>query len=347
LASIGFHVSTLGLAAAAVSCFFMTQQSAALPVQPGLNPGDWSFDIDDDGDSNKVTTAIEIEGGGFVAGKATDLAITYTIADKWHMYWPGLNDSGPGPIIKFELPDGWSAGEPRWPPPHRRYVQPGNILDHIYERSVTVLIPITAPAKDKQSGSDPGDGPDSKTVSPTIGLSLEWLVCEDVCIAESAEYEIPVVLRAEGEMLPAWTQAKQSRLDALRASVPERIDHTTVSSPVRVVWASDAGEVLNVSVPGARSLTFYPWADGAWPISTLRDGHADGDRLSIRFQPYGPSAPPAPESTDPSYVRALVRADFGAETPTMHVEIKIPRPGVVLPLADESRTTGSAAPSAG
>lgn len=337
------HLSFRSIATSAALAIAAANCNATInTVPPQAGEGSIiGFDFIQDDDA-KVTTTYEIEGDAFVPGIPTHLAITYTITTDWHMYWPGLNDSGPGPIIKFDLPEGWTIGKPLWPPPHRRYAQPGNILDHIYENAVTVLIPITAPIPSHQPTSDTQSHQHDETASHAIGLSLEWLVCEDVCIAESADHQIQIVLREKDKPAPTWTSAKQTRFDALLATIPKRIDHTSASSPLRAEWDRNNPDILNITVPNARSITFYPYDDGAWPISTLREGHADTDRLAIRFHPFGgPSAPPAPEGTDPSYIRALIRTDFAKGTnnkpTTTHVEIKVPRPGVVLKTTDKSQ----------
>ena len=68
----------------------------------------------------------------------------FDLAEDWHLYWPGLNDSGFPPSVQLHLPDGWSARPLRWPVP-ARYVMPGDLLDHVYDQPLVVLEQVLVP----------------------------------------------------------------------------------------------------------------------------------------------------------------------------------------------------------
>src|SRR5690606_9639747 len=92
--------------------------------------------------ANHVQIAATTDFTQLHAGESGLLAINLTMDKDWHTYWPGVSDTGYGISFKFETPDSITLGEPIWPTP-KRYLQPGNILDHTYEGTVTVLFPFT------------------------------------------------------------------------------------------------------------------------------------------------------------------------------------------------------------
>ena len=74
-------------------------------------------------------------------GMTTRLAIHLDLDPHWHVYWNGRNDTGFPVTPEFDLPPGWSTGEIRWPAP-KRHVSDGAILDHIYEDTATLIVPV-------------------------------------------------------------------------------------------------------------------------------------------------------------------------------------------------------------
>lgn len=182
-----------------------------------------------------------VEHAEAVPGQVLAVGVTFDIDPGWHLYWDGCNDSGFPIDIRLSVPEGWVAGGVQWPAPDRRYRAPGGlVLDHIYEKRVTLILPVQVPA-DAEPGS-----------RATIGADVEWLVCDDACIPGFATLSIEVpVASAGGESV----RTREAALfDEARAQFPKPLP-PEAKSPVRI---SMKGSTLVVKGDAATTLTFFP-----------------------------------------------------------------------------------------
>ncbi|MFM9996548.1 MAG: protein-disulfide reductase DsbD domain-containing protein [Phycisphaerales bacterium] len=218
---------------------------------------------------DKVKARLVTEHTALVPGREACIGITFTIAPKWHIYWHGLNDTGGGVEVALTLPEGYEAGKVQWPAP-KRYVSPGDILDHVYEDHVTLLVPVKVPA-DALPGS-----------TAKIAAELGWMVCSDICMigGESVLLSVPVgAALAEGQLAKAGADA--GLFAEARARLPRPIPKDL--PPVRIDWTDGSARI---HVPGAERLAFYPAAEFMGFESILRDGQAKGDTLTLKLNPY-------------------------------------------------------------
>lgn len=205
-------------------------------------------------------------------GQTTDLGIHFTIDKDWHLYWNGLNDSGlPPEIAKATLPAGYSLGEVQWPAP-KRHLLPGNVLDHIYEDSVTLVVPLHVPATAKGEAE--------------ITLSLSWLVCSEACIPEDAEVKLTIPVRpADSDATPSTVDPRVAKLFADARS---RRPQVPMADALTVSWS---GDEATVGVRSARQLAFFPAAT-CTPIAELASaGVAKGDTLKLQLEPDSDARP--------------------------------------------------------
>ncbi len=202
-------------------------------------------------------------------GQVTWVAIAFDIADEWHMYWPGQNDTGMSPVIEWKLPPGWKIGQPRWPAPHR-YVAPGDLLDHVLEARAVVLYPLKAPDE-----VTPGSG-------AMIFAHAEWLVCKDMCLAE--EQELMYSLRFVGSLgnpMPE-TRGEDSELIAkARAALPSPLPES--GSPVKAVLTDDGRLEIRSDTPG--ELVFSPHESGRTVLDVHASCVSETGALTIAFKP--------------------------------------------------------------
>ena len=90
----------------------------------------------------------------------------------WHTYWKYPGDAGIPTDIKWELPEGWRAGDIQWPIP-LKLQEPGDIQIYGYHDEVLLIQQVT-PAK-------------NVTNSPVkLSAKVNWLVCEKICIPGDA-----------------------------------------------------------------------------------------------------------------------------------------------------------------
>lgn len=200
------------------------------------------------------------EGTQVAPGGTIWLGVRFEIEKGWHIYWKGLNDTGFPPNFTWEVPKGVRVGEPLWPAPVR-HINPGEILDHIYENSVTILVPVTVAA-------DAAVGP------VAIKGKAKWLVCKEACIPESAPLEVQVSVSSKPE---APSQAAKKQFDAARAELPGPLPQDgTVQAAL-----SKQGDALIIEAPNAMSLAFFPAEQCREIDKAVVNAEGKGSRLRV------------------------------------------------------------------
>ncbi|MDY7095702.1 MAG: protein-disulfide reductase DsbD family protein, partial [Acidobacteriota bacterium] len=128
------------------------------------------------------------------AGEPLRIGLRFDLTEHWHVYWRNPGDSGTAPMVEWELPEGWSAGEFQWPVPKR--IPVGPFVNFGYEGEI--VLPVLLDPGSIVSGGASADAPDRWRVV----ADAEWLVCREECIPESARFtlELPV---AEGDSEPS------------------------------------------------------------------------------------------------------------------------------------------------
>ncbi len=203
-------------------------------------------------------------------GASFNLAVHFDLEKNWHLYWRGQNDSGQAPEIKLTLPEGWKSGPVQWPAP-TRHVLPGDILDHVYFNSLTLIIPIEVPASEPPTGAK------------TVSAELSWVVCDEACVIGNATVSREITLApapAAGSTPSARPELSKDAkaFDAARARHPKPLPATAGAPRVTV-----ADGAVSISAPGAKKLSFYPSTDSAPASNLIADGEAQGDRLTVRL----------------------------------------------------------------
>lgn len=166
------------------------------------------------------------EQSPIAAGKPFTVAVTLSHAPKAHSYW--LNPGGPGRATSFTwtLPEGFSAGEPVWPVPHKMNAL--GFINYGYENDAVVLVDITPPAT-----LAPGE-------KVPLAVMVNALVCRESCM--------PVKADAALELSAATEPASDARNTALfakaRSELPVAIEGWTV-----VAEKTDSGPQLRLT-PG-------------------------------------------------------------------------------------------------
>lgn len=169
----------------------------------------------------KVKAQLIAENDGIAPGKPFWVAVRQEITPHWHTYWKNPGDTGLASEVKWELPQGFSAGELVFPTPARHKMS--GMVNFGYEESVMLLTEITPPSDAK--------------IGDTIHLKAKasWLVCNEVCIPEKSELtlDLPVMEKPVGG---PWASA----FKAVRETLPR--DHSSVQT-VAVV-----GDTLEITL---------------------------------------------------------------------------------------------------
>lgn len=142
-----------------------------------------------------------VADGPPVPGRVWTVALHFVPkAREWHGYWQNPGDAGLGMRLAWTLPPGWQAGEPVYPVPTRLTV--AGLMNHVFEGSYTVLVPIAVPA-----GSNPAN-------VPSIALQADYLACTDqICVPERARLTLDPATATVDPRFDSWRAAIAPPLD--------------------------------------------------------------------------------------------------------------------------------------
>ena len=143
-------------------------------------------------DTGKVVAQLVSSHHSAPAGSTIQVALRTVLDDKWHTYWRNPGDSGEPVQIDWRLPEGASAGEIVWPLPDA--IPTGPLINYGFEGIPYFPVDLTLPA-DAQMGE-----------MIVIEAGVYYLVCYDVCIPESAELSLQVMI-GEAELNGRWDSA--------------------------------------------------------------------------------------------------------------------------------------------
>lgn len=135
-----------------------------------------------------------VADGAAVPGKELTLAFRFVPrSDEWHGYWSNPGDAGFGMQLDWNLPEGWSVGEARYPVPKRLVI--GELMNHIYEGEYAVLVPVSVPANARVGSM------------ARIAVDAVWLACTDeICVPEQARLTATVPIAASASDAPMNAQ---------------------------------------------------------------------------------------------------------------------------------------------
>lgn len=196
-------------------------------------------------------------------GETGLLAITLDIKEGWHTYWPGVSDSGFGITLDIRPTGPVTLGEIIWPTPHR-YLQPGDILDHVYEESAMILVPFTV--KDDASTND----------VILFDIHADYLVCSNMCLPEQGDATTTIsIIDSSKDKLPT------SNADQIKSAYESRpIAFDPTSETVRVQWIPGAAALM---FQGAKKVEFYPSKECTELADPIAGPITNSDRLVIKF----------------------------------------------------------------
>lgn len=126
--------------------------------------------------TNHATVTLLSEQAQVTPGQTLWLGLRFELIPHWHVYWRNPGASGAAPTIDWNLPNGWQAGDIRWPTPKR--IRVGPLTNYGYEDTVTFLIPVQIPTGPLPAGP------------LTVVADAEWLVCREECIPESGSFTL-------------------------------------------------------------------------------------------------------------------------------------------------------------
>ena len=124
-------------------------------------------------DQEPSTASLVLEAGENVhPGDRLRGAIVIALASGWHTYGDPPGDSGMPPAVSFTVPDGWSAD--LQPLPQSREFRDAAGVTFGYENELRIPFTVSVP-----ENAEPRERAE-------IEVAVDWLVCKDVCLPQSA-----------------------------------------------------------------------------------------------------------------------------------------------------------------
>ncbi|MFN8694389.1 MAG: protein-disulfide reductase DsbD family protein [Holosporales bacterium] len=139
-------------------------------------------------------------------GETFTVALRQDITPGWHTYWRNPGDSGEETKLHWQLPEGWTASDILWPAPTAHPIPP--LVNYGYDGTLILPVRITVPEN-------------AVTGTPVVlKARATWLVCNDICIPESAE----VIYTVNIEQDSITDDASASLLADAVAALPKKAD---------------------------------------------------------------------------------------------------------------------------
>lgn len=147
-------------------------------------------------ETDHVTARLVSAVSAIQPGQPFEVALRLEIEEHWHTYYKNPGDSGLATSVKWELPEGFEAGEIRWPDPKR--LPFGPLTNFGYEGTVLHVFTISPPAS-----LEPG----SRIVLKARG---DWLVCKEICLPGSADLELELPVTSSRQPPTRWAPEFES-----------------------------------------------------------------------------------------------------------------------------------------
>ena len=211
--------------------------------------------------AQNITPQLVAEGPAPPGGEV-ELAIHMRPAPGWHGYWLNPGDAGLPMDVKWQLPEGFSAGPLRYPVPTRLEI--ADLMNYVYEQDYAVLVRLKVPAD--ASGRVP------------IAAEAHWLACTDkVCVPEQGQLSLDLPV---GSGTP-----NRAQFDAWRQALPQPLGSAGRFEKV--------GDKLRLAIPLPASIGVdhpyvFPMADGPVNYDSKQTFRRSGDTLIAELQLKGP-----------------------------------------------------------
>ncbi len=141
-----------------------------------------------------VEAELVAEISAVVPGQSFQVALKLVHDEHWHTYWTNDGDSGLPTTIKWELPDGFTAGPIIWPYPQRIPMEP--LVSFGYEGEAWLLVDITPPSS-------------IESEQVTLKASVSWLMCKEICLPGKVALELTLPVAESAEIAHDFSDARE------------------------------------------------------------------------------------------------------------------------------------------
>ena len=171
-----------------------------------------------------VQATLLAESDAVRPGQPLTLGIRLVMDPGWHTYWRNPGDAGLPTRVRWQLPEGFVAGEIRWPRPIQ--FRTGPLVSYGYADEVLLLVDVTAP-------------PSIGARDVRIAGRVDWLECQEACLPGKADVAVTLPVRRAASAGP-----HAALFAAARRLLPARDPSWRFSAA--------AGETLDLSIQPPR-----------------------------------------------------------------------------------------------
>lgn len=177
-------------------------------------------------------------------------AVRLEMSPGWHTYWKNGGDSGGPTEIKWQLPEGVSAGEIQWPTPEKDVTE--GLVTYIYHDEAILLVPL-------KLATNLSPGPIE------LKADVSWLECEKLCVPGD---------QAIATTLTIGTQTEPSDQAALIKAAKAKLPLDGATLKPQAAWAgvakgNDRALILTWTKPvGSEQPEFFPESYDEFSIAT-------------------------------------------------------------------------------
>lgn len=202
-------------------------------------------------------------------GDTVHLAVVFDIASKWHIYWPGQNESGSPTNVTLTFPEGsgLTAGDITFPVP-KRLLLSGDIIDYVHEDKAVLTIPVKVAADAKVGATF------------TVTANVEYLVCHESCIPGEATQKTTITIAEKTVRNDQHAKTFDKARDAQPKPQKDGFDAAATAK-----WEGEGGDTLVITAADAavKQMTFYPSVGSAKLLDPIKSGQAKGNTLRLKF----------------------------------------------------------------
>jgi DsbC/DsbD-like thiol-disulfide interchange protein/cytochrome c biogenesis protein CcdA len=213
-------------------------------------------------------------------GETVTLVLRQDIRDGWHTYWVNPGDSGLATEMAWTLPPGVTAGPLLHPAP--RVERLGPITTYVHEGDILYPLALAVPA-------------DFKGDALPVRVKVDWLVCDEICIPESAELSLDLPVKAQGADDPAGAALARQAIDALPEDASALGFEFSADGDVKVAFPKKGAPANPITAAlAARTLknpAYFPYNQSLIDHAGSQKSQLSSDQvtiaapLSLSFQP--------------------------------------------------------------
>ncbi len=203
------------------------------------------------------------------SGETLWIGVHMEIQDGWHVYWRNPGDSGLPTRINWEANELLDPGDIHWPYPSR--FDEDGVTTYGYSDNVTLLVPAHI-----RESTD-------RTTAQLISADLNWLVCKDICLPESAQLMLET--DSDGSLL-SFSESARGKIKDSKSRLPESSESWSAAASLEngtfklTVISRDE----NANIPDPETIYFFPYKQGVIEHTSPQRTTRSADGLEIEMQ---------------------------------------------------------------